>query len=725
MASRSLGVLTIDMILKTVGLKQGADKAERELDRSAKRLEQKAKRIGVAFGAALATAGTALAVSMKSSIDRMDELSKAAQRVGMPTEEFSRLAYAGSLADVEVSTLVSTLGKLTKAQAAALKDTSEQAKVFDALGISAKNADGSLRAANDVMLDFADKFAAMDGSPEAMAAGFSLFGRSFQDMIPLIKDGSGAMREMFQESDALGKTLSSDAGKAAEQFNDDLTRLKTGLEGVVMQVASGMLPKLNEMTGDMVKAAKETDNLRQFGDGLATVLGAVAVAAGWVSKSVQTATVAIASQLDVMAGWYEIASNIQSFGIAGGSVGEGWAKVKNASETARGEYQRIWADPSKPAVPHVIFAGEGPEPAGLFRMSAGEAAARKEAEALRKRVAEALAEAANARPKSGGGQSEAARIAEEAARAAREAAEAQSGWHQTVLDMEATLAGPLAEANRQYERNVHEITSEYQAGNVALSDYARALEVYTKQRDAEVAAINARKGTAQEMLEDLQHEASLLGKTADEQERLNAARSLGADANTEAGRAALAALEGLQKQRQAIGDQIYLMDAARDSVKGFFTDIYEGASAWDAAKNALDRFADALFDLAASKVIEQLFGKMGTTQSGSSGNWLTQLIGAFAGAFSGSPGAASGGWRSAHSMFEVNERGLEMATVRGRDYLLTGSNPVEITPNHRMGGAGGVTVQQHFHNPRMYDRRSDSQRAAESAQKLKQGVRFA
>ena len=76
-------------------------------------------------------------------------------------------------------------------------------------------------------------------------------------------------------------------------------------------------------------------------------------------------------------------------------------------------------------------------------------------------------------------------------------------------------------------------------------------------------------------------------------------------------------------------------------------------------------------------------------------------------------------------MFEVNERGLEMATVRGRDYLLTGSNPVEITPNHRMGGAGGVTVQQHFHNPRMYDRRSDSQRAAESAQKLKQGVRFA
>ena len=43
----------------------------------------------------------------------------------------------------------------------------------DALGISVKNANGSLRSSGDVLADFADKFAAMDGSPEAMAAGFA------------------------------------------------------------------------------------------------------------------------------------------------------------------------------------------------------------------------------------------------------------------------------------------------------------------------------------------------------------------------------------------------------------------------------------------------------------------------------------------------------------------------------------------------------------------------
>jgi ABC-type Na+ efflux pump permease subunit len=47
-----------------------------------------------------------------------------------------------------------------------------------------------------VPADFADKFAALDGSPEAMAAGFALFGKSFQEMIPLLKDGGGGL-ELF------------------------------------------------------------------------------------------------------------------------------------------------------------------------------------------------------------------------------------------------------------------------------------------------------------------------------------------------------------------------------------------------------------------------------------------------------------------------------------------------------------------------------------------------
>jgi len=50
-----------------------------------------------------------------------------------------------------------------------------------------------------------------------------------------------------------------------------------------------------------------------------------------------------------------------------------------------------------------------------------------------------------------------------------------------------------------------------------------------------------------------------------------------------------------------------------------------------------------------------------------------------------------------------------MATVRGRDYLLTGSSPVEITPNHRLGGGPGYTQNLNFNLAAPTDPRSQQQ----------------
>ena len=63
-------------------------------------------------------------------------------------------------------------------------------------------------------------------------------------------------------------------------------------------------------------------------------------------------------------------------------------------------------------------------------------------------------------------------------------------------------------------------------------------------------------------------------------------------------------------------------------------------------------------------------------------------------------------------MYEVNERGLEMETVRGRDYLLTGNSPVQITPNHRLGG-GKFEQQVNFHVQGKIDWATQSQIAGE------------
>src|SRR5690606_16219593 len=187
-------------------------------------------------------------------------------------------------ADVSIQDLQSSMGRLAKAQGDAQRETSIQARVFEALGIATKDAEGNLRSTHDVLLDFADSFKELKGSPEIMAAGMNLFGRSFQNLIPLLKDGSQGLRDAGIEAEQLGLVLSTEAGQQAEEFNDDITRLQSALTGMWREVARQVLPNLLAMTNQFVDAAKEGDTMREVADGVATALRAVADTASLFNK---------------------------------------------------------------------------------------------------------------------------------------------------------------------------------------------------------------------------------------------------------------------------------------------------------------------------------------------------------------------------------------------------------------------------------------------------------
>lgn len=53
------------------------------------------------------------------------------------------------------------------------------------------------------------------------------------------------------------------------------------------------------------------------------------------------------------------------------------------------------------------------------------------------------------------------------------------------------------------------------------------------------------------------------------------------------------------------------------------------------------------------------------------------------------PGRASGGPVAAGAMYQVNERGPELLSVGGRDYLMMGAQSGQVTPNAGPGGAAG------------------------------------
>lgn len=225
---------------------------------------------------AVTAAAAAIAAPIKSAIDRADELSKAAQKVGIGTKALSELAYAAELSDVEFEALKKSLGIFNK-------QLTGNETLLKRNGIATRDANGQYRETQDIIRDLADLFAKTPDGPQKAALAMKLFGKSGADMIPLLNGGSKAMREAADEAARLGKTISDSAGKRAEAFNDNLTRLKSVVVGVATALANEFLPSLIRASQGLIDGAKST--------------GTIAAAARTVSTVIKT----LIENLDVLA----------------------------------------------------------------------------------------------------------------------------------------------------------------------------------------------------------------------------------------------------------------------------------------------------------------------------------------------------------------------------------------------------------------------------------------
>jgi hypothetical protein len=232
-----------------------------------------AKTAALAIGAAMVAGAGALAVAMKGVIDEADKMAKMAQAIGVPIDELSRLKHAADLAGIDLD----TLGKAVKRLSAGMLDASEAgtgpaARAFTMLGIQVRDSANNMRPASAVMQELAGRFAKMPNGVEKTALAMRIFGKSGADLIPLLNAGSDGLAEMYAEAEELGIVLDEKTGKAAEAFNDNLTRLGRVKDGIVTKITAAMLPALEGLTNALVDAAKDTKALDAVGRGLGNAL---------------------------------------------------------------------------------------------------------------------------------------------------------------------------------------------------------------------------------------------------------------------------------------------------------------------------------------------------------------------------------------------------------------------------------------------------------------------
>lgn len=242
----SLANLSIDMTAKVASF-------EAELKRSTRIAEQQSAKMQAALGlASKALAGlgvgfsvTALAGFVRSTADVADEMSKLSRRAGITTEAMSELAYAASLADVDNQELARALRILGN-------DAAAGGEKLRRLGIDLLDANGRAKTSDQLFRDVADRIAGIEDPARRAAVASQLFGdRLGGQLIPLLDGGRVALEDAANEAHRFNRVISTEAGIAAEQFNDTLSKLTARLQGFGATLATPVITSLNAFFGSL------------------------------------------------------------------------------------------------------------------------------------------------------------------------------------------------------------------------------------------------------------------------------------------------------------------------------------------------------------------------------------------------------------------------------------------------------------------------------------------
>nr|DAD77223.1 MAG TPA: tail tape measure [Myoviridae sp. ct3O52] len=291
-----------------------------------------------AVAAAIVKVEKAMISMTKESAAFADNIITLSMQTGQSTEQLQEFAYATELIDVSVDTLQGSLTKLTNNMQDTMNGTGNAKASFEALGVSVTNADGSMRSANDVFYETIDALGQVKNETERDAMSMDIFGRSAQDLNPLIIQGSKTLKEYADEAHNVGYVLDDEALSALGAVDDAYQRLQKTQEGVKNQLSAEFAPYLEEFYGDVTtmvkdggKALKDSGIVDSFGMLLDTVGDILNPMSDLSNNRVPALTKALQPLAKVMALMADAAELIKGVvNISTGHIGEGWGQLTHA-----------------------------------------------------------------------------------------------------------------------------------------------------------------------------------------------------------------------------------------------------------------------------------------------------------------------------------------------------------------------------------------------------------
>ena len=250
--AKSIGKFAVNIGANTRGFSKGLGRASMASRSFGKSISGLAVKMAGVAGAFLAARSAVRAVG--TQFDEVDKIAKFAKQTGLATESIAAFGHAGALAGVGTEQVNKGVQRMSRQIGEANMGIKTAARGFEMLGLDTQALANMSPEQQFGMI--ADKIKAIKDPAERAAAAYAIFGRSGQDMIPMLMGGSAAMNEARKEAEALGMTFSAVDAAKVEESNDAWHRVKTAVSGVVRMFTVHLAPVLTNISTKFVEVAK-------------------------------------------------------------------------------------------------------------------------------------------------------------------------------------------------------------------------------------------------------------------------------------------------------------------------------------------------------------------------------------------------------------------------------------------------------------------------------------
>lgn len=236
------------------------------------------KQIALPATAAISAMGVGLQQSVTGFASAGDAIDKMSTRVGISAEKLQEWSYAAKNNGASAEKLEDGLKDLSKhiVEIASGKDTtSSAATLFQALGISVKDAKGNLRSTEAIFEEFADAIQRNEDPALRVAMAMAVFGEGGRKLIPMLSQGSAGLKEMGLQARAMGLVLSEEDVAAAASLQTSLGNMKAVFSSVSNTIGAKLAPavmRISESFKNLAIANREAFSERfagvaaQFGE---------------------------------------------------------------------------------------------------------------------------------------------------------------------------------------------------------------------------------------------------------------------------------------------------------------------------------------------------------------------------------------------------------------------------------------------------------------------------